>query len=128
MENIEKNLKLDNLQEKNKDKNNEMQLLNEIRRRYEEIMKKEKEGEFINLEERWPAHKLKYNFGESFELKASSKPQWHTDTSLGKKTLFYPVKAISLPDNISEEEKERRREIIDGGVVHEAGHHLGAVK
>ncbi|HKL17267.1 MAG TPA: VWA domain-containing protein [Patescibacteria group bacterium] len=129
MENIEKSLKSENLSEQNIEEDSlDLSFKNEVRRRYEELMKKEKQGENVDLNKRWPSQKLKYYFGENLELKPSPNSNWCTQTDLGKKELFYPVNAISIPDDISEQEKEEKLEIIDGGVVHEAGHHLGVVK
>lgn len=69
---------------------------------------------------------LKFWFGEKFEFQPGS--WWKTRSVLDEKILYYPRKFGRIPKDLPEELKKKQIEIQKGGLLHEAGHHLGVVK
>jgi len=69
---------------------------------------------------------LKFWFGEKFEFRPGS--WWKTKSVLDEKILYYPRKFGRIPKDLPEELKKKQIEIQKGGLLHEAGHHLGLVK
>jgi len=100
-----------------------------LRDRWLNLMKgKEKSENFeeIDLDEILRDLNLRYWLGESFEFQAAD--WWKTCSVLGKKVLYYPRKFGRIPKDLSEKDKEKQKEILIGGLLHEAGHHLALVK
>jgi len=69
---------------------------------------------------------LRFWFGEEFEFGPAD--WWKTVSILDKKVLYYPRKFGRIPKDLPEELKGKQKEIQKGGLLHEAGHHLGVVK
>ena len=98
-----------------------------LRDRWLNLMKgKEKLENFEEIDFNKILPDLRFLFGEEFEFKPAD--WWKTASVLDKKVLYYPRKFGRIPKDLPQELKEKQKEIQKGGLLHEAGHHLGLVK